>query len=346
MQRPIAARLVSALLVVATVGGAGAAHAQNAAAPKPPPAVQALFDEAAEALDRKDFAVACPKLEEVVRRVPDGVGARLALAECYEGDGRLASAWSAYMAVERVGGPQQASRKRAARARAEGLRPRLATLTVSVPPSARALPDLEIESDGALLALEQWDAPVPVDKGTHVVRATASGRVPFQKSVSVAADGVRVVIQVGDLLPVAVGLPDGGAAEPAPTAPAPGNGADPPRSFQRLGGIAVGWFGLTVVGVGAGFGFAAIAKKGESESGPCQKDGRCTAEGLELRADGRTFGDVSTALILAGGAAVATGVVLFLTAPSPPAAPSPTAPAVAGAGLLIAPGHVALRLAW
>src|SRR5689334_19822625 len=63
-------------------------------------AAQSLVDEAGDLMDAKKFAVACPKLEQATKLVPKGVGARLALAECYLGLGRLASAQGQYLQAE------------------------------------------------------------------------------------------------------------------------------------------------------------------------------------------------------------------------------------------------------
>src|SRR5690606_41548923 len=123
---------------------------------------------AAGARKAGDFTAACPKVERVVRLAPGGGGGRVALASCYEADGRLASAWSAYLlagaTAARMGQPQ---RQRLARARAEALRPRLARLSLVIPDAVRALPGLTITCDEVPIVAAQWDAPFPVDRGAH-----------------------------------------------------------------------------------------------------------------------------------------------------------------------------------
>jgi hypothetical protein len=336
MERPAAARLAATLVVAITVARSAGEAWAGEAAPKPPAAAQVLFDEAAAALDRRDYSAACPKLEEVVRLVPDGTGAWFALAECYEGAGRLASAWSAYRRVEAAQGAQQAQRRRPAGARVEALRPRLATLTVNVPERIRALSGLEILHDGVPIEREQWGVPVPVDKGAHTLRASAPGRVPWQTTVGVVSDGVRIVVQIDSLLSaVDTDLREGHPA--AAASPAPRDAA-PTVAAQRIAGLAVSAFGLAATAAGAGFGTAAIVRKSQSESGPCLSDCRCTPEGIELRDEGLTFGNTSTALFVAGGALVAAGLVLLLTAPRPGAAPA--------ARLAVGPGQVVLLGSW
>src|SRR5262245_25783154 len=90
-------RICSAATALSLIGWAARSHAQGSGggAAKLTEA-EALYDAATKAMDGNDYAAACPKLEEVVRLVPHGVGARLTLARCYEGAGRLASAHASY----------------------------------------------------------------------------------------------------------------------------------------------------------------------------------------------------------------------------------------------------------
>src|SRR5687767_9621195 len=90
-------------------------------------AAQALYERAVELMAQKAYADACPKLEEVTRLVPDGLGAKLTLAECWEGAGKLASAYVAYAQVETLAGRKgDADRQKLASERAAALKPRLA----------------------------------------------------------------------------------------------------------------------------------------------------------------------------------------------------------------------------
>src|SRR4051794_27618056 len=58
-----------------------------------------LFEEAGRAQDRGAYDEACPKFAKVVELEPAKVGAKLALADCYELAGKLASAVAAYRAA-------------------------------------------------------------------------------------------------------------------------------------------------------------------------------------------------------------------------------------------------------
>lgn len=329
-----AAVLLSATAVCVPEAHAEAGDAQRTAA------AQALYDEAVKAIGAKDYATACPKLEEVVKLVPEGVGAKLSLASCYEDAGRLASAWTAYVVAEAAAAQAgQEARRKVAKGRAEALRPKLATLTVVVPEAARALPGLAIERDGIPVGPAQWGSAIPVDRGEHVVVVTAPSRPRMEKRVAIDADGAASVVDIGALIeqPAAEEPPreerPGAGAGAAPPPQAAGAGAAappraakkepppvPPASFtwgpQRIAGVAAGGLGLVAVGVGSYFGVSALQKNNESNDGHCRDGNICDATGVDLRERAMAAGTASTALFIAGGVALAGGVVLFATAPS------------------------------
>ena len=128
------------LLSIAVTTFAAGAHAQSEGGAQTS-AATTLWEQALEAMRNQDFTSACPRIEEVARLRHDGLGAKLKLAECYEGAGRLASAWAIYALV----GPlaekaNQPDRQKTAHDRAEALKPKLATLTIVVPAMVRARP--------------------------------------------------------------------------------------------------------------------------------------------------------------------------------------------------------------
>ncbi|XXT20955.1 hypothetical protein WME94_05215 [Sorangium sp. So ce429] len=264
---------------------------------------QALYEQATAEMDAGSFASACGKLEEVTRLVPDGLGAKLTLGQCYEAWGKLASAWAQYTIVEALAARAgQADRAERAGAWAAALKPRLATLSVHVPEAVRAYRGLEIKRDGVPLGKAQWGAWLPVDAGEHEIMATAKGRKPWKRSAVVAADGEAVSVAVP-------------ALEPAP-ASAPARPRSATGGAQRVAGIVVGGAGLLGAGVGVLFGVRAVVKLSESNAaGHCHDGNICDDVGFERREQAVAAGNLSTVLLLAGGAALAGGVALFLTAP-------------------------------
>ncbi|WP_437683566.1 hypothetical protein [Sorangium sp. So ce131] len=270
---------------------------------------QALYDQATAEMDAGSFASACGKLEEVARLVPDGLGAKLTLGQCYEAWGKLASAWAQYTIVEALAAKAgQAERSARAGAWAAALKPRLATLTVDVPEVVRGYRGLEIRRDGVPLGQPQWGASLPVDTGEHEIVATARNRKPWKRSAVVTADGEAVSVAIPAL------EPDGRDAP----AIAPGGSRSATGGAQRTAGLVVGGAGLIAAGIGVFFGVRAVIKLNESNAaGHCHDGNVCDDVGYEAREQAVVAGDVSTVLLLAGGAALAGGVALFLTAPKP-----------------------------
>lgn len=300
---------------------------------------QALYDQAMPALRAGDFAGACPRLEQVVELAPTGIGAKLMLAECYEGQGRLASAWRTYTVVEAAAAlANQADRKARAHERAAAIKPRLATLTVTLPAAVRAVAGLEVRRDGAKMLPIEWGIALPIDTGAHVVTATAPGRVGWEKSFAVAADGDVVQLAVE---PLSSQLAVEPVAERLGLAPPP---TPPARKItwtgRRVAGGIVGAVGLAAIGAGAGFGAAALRHKNESNAdGHCGAANRCDPTGIQLREQAFEAASASTALFLAGGAALVVGVTLLAL---PTSAPAPAR----AARLVMGPGAIELRGTW
>jgi hypothetical protein len=270
-------------------------------------AAQVLFDQGQDAMEKKDYATACPKLEEVTRLLPEGVGGQITLAQCYEGAGRLASAWTTYRVAQALAAQaKKADDEAQARERAEALKPRLAQITITVPEQTRALPGLTIVREGITVGPAQWGTPLPVDKGKHVVVATATGKQRWEQVVEVPADGIVGTVEVTGLLDL-----------PAPARAPTWNGL-------RTGGVVLGVAGLLGVAAGAAFGGIALSKKsqsgGECGAGAGSADpNHCTAAGAQLRSDAILAGNVSTGTFVAGGALLVAGVTLFAIGSRAPA---------------------------
>jgi tetratricopeptide (TPR) repeat protein len=93
---------------------------------------QALFDDGKRLMAAGNVVEACPKFEESQRRDP-GTGTLLNLAACYEQSGRLASAWSTYLAAAfSAHAAGDAAREALARDGAQALEPRLSKLVIRV----------------------------------------------------------------------------------------------------------------------------------------------------------------------------------------------------------------------
>ncbi|MGK3965082.1 tetratricopeptide repeat protein [Sorangium sp. So ce118] len=150
---------------------------------------EALNREAAVEMAAGNYKSACPKFKQVVELVPGGIGAKMSLARCYEGWGRLASALKAYQLAELAAKAARDPRQTAARAKVVELETKVATLRVVVPIPVAALPGLEITLDGEVLGPAAWNKHMPIDRGNYVLRATAKGKQPWTIDVHISPDG-------------------------------------------------------------------------------------------------------------------------------------------------------------
>ncbi|NUO47666.1 MAG: hypothetical protein HOV80_02290 [Polyangiaceae bacterium] len=268
-----------------------------------------LFDQANKELDAKKFADACPKIERVIELVPEGVGAKMALGECYEGLGRLASAHRLYVEAEAAAAAlKQADRVSAARSKQQALAPKVATVKLEIAPAASRRSGFVVTVDGK--PVDSAQTSMMLDAGPHVVRATADGAEDFETRFD-SVDGQKKVVTIADLKSKASAAPP---VAPPPTEPTPY------WNTQRIAGAVVGGAGILVAIGGFAAGGVALSKRDASngpEGGCSDETNLCTKPaGVDLRDESRLAGNVSTGLLAAGGALAATGLIVFLTAPS------------------------------
>jgi hypothetical protein len=296
-----------------------------------PAAAEALFREGKQLMADGNFERACPKLAASYRLDP-ATGALLATALCYERAGKLASAWAAYTdAASRAKNEGALDREQSARAKAAELEPKLDRLVVHV--VAPETPGLVVTRDGVEIGQAEWGTPIPVDAGSHVVEARASGRAGFRAVVNVRGAGTQRVS-----VPELKDLPRSGASAPATpeSSPASDHTAQSPGFWTplRAAGVIVAGVGVAGLAVGGVFGARALSLKADSEAdGHCNAESACDPEGTRLRNDARDAGNVSTIAVIGGLALTAGGIALFaLGAPDDPAAGLWVTPPVAGNG--------------
>lgn len=269
-------------------------------------AAQALFDEGQALKKEQQFEQACEKFA-ASQKLDPAIGTQLNLADCYERIGRTASAWIHYKeVVSRARRSGSKARQKIAQERVTALDPQLTRMLVEVDDPAEGI---VIERNGAVIPQEMWGAAVPVDPAGYEVRATAPGRQAWSTTVEVDEEGATVTVEVP-------ALEDAPADPGEPGGPEPADEPADDGSAQTTAGIVVGALGL--VGVGVGIAFAAVAHSTYDDSlAHCPTDEtQCTAEGVELREDAQSAQTVYVASFAVGGAAVITGLVLLLTAPS------------------------------
>jgi hypothetical protein len=292
-----------------------------------PRAAEALFEEGVRLADRGAFAQACVKFE-ASEALDVAVGTLLRLADCYERTGRLASAWSRFREAASLAQVQaMPEREHIANVRANALEPKMARLTISVPP--RPPSGYSLQLDGTVVPPGSWGTALPVDPGTLTVEASAPGYLTFIRKISVSpSPGVRTELQVPLLEPEPRPLPAPSPlqapAEPASALPASALGAASDRGrtasdrgyAARVLGATFGVVGGASLATGGVLAVLA-AKRNDHSLDYCGKDPRfCTPRGVQLRREAGSLADAATLSAAAGGVLLVTGFVVYTAAPS------------------------------
>jgi hypothetical protein len=267
---------------------------------------EALAREAKMLMEQKRYSEACPKLAERFRRAPSGQGI-LELAQCQKEEGRLAAAWySAREAVDFAVRDGRASRAKVARDLVKELEPRVPRLTVAVALKASSIPGLVVKRDEMPIRAQEWGEARPVDPGAHTITAAAPGYKTLRYTVKLEGDGATETVTITDLDPV---VPAG--------APSKSSGADNAGSTwgaQRTAGVVIGSVGVTALGAGA---FAALsAADARSDAMAHCTGATCDDTGEELRKKGTTLSNLAALSLIGGGIATASGIAVFMTAPT------------------------------
>jgi serine/threonine-protein kinase len=265
-------------------------------------AAEALFAEGRQLMDAGKLEQACAKFEQS-EKLDSAPGTLLNLGECYEKRGKTASAWTAFRrAAAAANAKGQTERSGFARDRAARLEPELAKLSILVPEEAR-VSGLVISRDGRNVGGALWGTAVPVDPGRVRIEARAPGRQSFLRVLEVGAGK-------SETLTLPVLRPEAGAGREAEATPTSGD------SSRTLGIVLVG-VGAVGLGVSTFFGFRARSKYQDSKQHCLSSDeNQCEPQGIELRDEARTSGNVATISGLFGLAAVTAGAIVYFTAPS------------------------------
>jgi hypothetical protein len=290
--------LLPAIACTLVLGASTAARAEPTADDA---AAEALFDEAVALRNAGDRAGACARFRRSYKLSP-ARGTLLNIAECFEAEGKLASAWATYRkladAAETAGDRERLNIARAKRAELE---PRLAYLTIV----ARDAPaDLVVRRDDSTLTRDVLDDPVPIDAGVHRLTVSAPGFEPWTTEVEIA-DGERQRISFPALVALPAVLPPASASLATPDREAPRH----PRATVGMAMVAAG--GVSVA-VSLGFGIAAW--NAERDAG-CDGGG-CTTQGFGRLEDAHSHARNANLFFGFGAAVAAVGGVMWWTAPT------------------------------
>jgi serine/threonine-protein kinase len=311
------------LLVAAIVAGAstqaGIAHANDSAT------ATMLFNDGKRLMGEGQFAEACPKLEESQRLDP-AIGTQFNLADCYDHVGKTATSWALFVDVaSSLHASGDTRREKVARERAAALEPKLSKLTILAPKNVTGL---EVRRNGEVLGGAVWGNAIPVDPGSYTIEASAPGKKKWSSVAAVGPNGAAVTVTIPELVepasadPVAVPVtttttttPNASAppASEAATTTTPDTTPASSGSTQRTLALVAGGVGVVGLGLGSVFGLQAFSKQSDSKS-HCVGT-VCDAEGVAAHDDAASAGTLSTIMFGAGLAFVATGAVLWFTAP-------------------------------
>ena len=296
---------------------------------------ESLFREARDLMAAHKYSEACRKFE-ASHKLDPAAGTALNLGDCFEQDGRTASAWGAFREAEdlarRTGDP---AREVEARRRHGALESKLVRLRIDVPGQSR-VQGLVVRRDGIVVDPAMFGSEVPVDPGKHVVEAVAPGRKRWHLEVGVNPGGesgevlvpvLRPVVESTGLDPSAFPVAPGPAREPSST----GLGA------QRWIAIGAGVAGLLSFGTATVYWMKARSTWSDAVD-------RCPAytcrdpNDVALESEARDQSGIATVTALTGLGLVGVGTLLWATAPAR-ATQRETAPAVSlsswGTGLSV-----------
>jgi hypothetical protein len=265
-----------------------------------------LYKDAAKDMELREYSRACPKLEAARKIVPGHVRTAMSLAECYDKLGQPATALEVFKTARSIASAQgKADKVAEIDAKVEAIRPRVPHLTIIVPKGIASLPGLSLVRNDVPIPVSQWGAAVPINPGKYVIEVTALDKAPWKAPVE---------IEIGKDATVEVSPPWN---EPAKTGANPQDGnrsqdtgsTSSGRSGLRTAGFVGIGLGAVGLGVGAVLGGLAVSKNNESDDGHCKPDNHCDQIGFDLRTEGRTLGNASTAAFVLGGVFVAAGVI-------------------------------------
>ena len=307
--------LFASIAVVSSVSWAAPAFAQD-----PTPGgvkvdnrarAQQLFDSALTDAEAGNFAAACPKFLASQEADPK-TSTLLNLGACYEKNGQTASAWGAFREAEtlarKIG---RADWETNARAKAEELEPKLVRLTVQVPEASK-VSGLTVTRDGNRLSAGEWGVAIPVDPGDHVVAATAAGRTPWEKRVTVRDASSAISVPPLEVLPEA---PATVTTTPLP----PGADAPPPSWWTPLrtaGAVSIGVGAAAVLG-GIVMGAIANGNYEDARSQCSNGSSGCPGDAVRDANGAYSLAGGATAVFVVGTVIAATGTALILFSPGP-----------------------------
>jgi hypothetical protein len=257
----------------------------------------ALFAEAQALKSEGNKLAACARFDDALRYNPHAVGTLLNVGLCNEEAGKLATASKHYRLARDLAREHSLTEHRdAAAERLDQIEPRVPHLTITFVAQA---PGAKLVIDDVVIPIESA-GDIRVDPGSRHVVVTAPGRVPYSVDVDLAVEE-RKTVEIPELgLPVTV------------------------SQSRRTVGKVLTFAGGGLVATSIVIGLIARSRYLEPfDTGKCTDRDRpsdeggpsCSEEGLTQINKAMNLGNAGTAVAVVGGAALAAGVILWVTAP-------------------------------
>ncbi|MBK8994127.1 MAG: hypothetical protein IPM35_00035 [Myxococcales bacterium] len=298
----------SGTLALAVVLLAGVARAQPTDVAK----ADTLFREGRALMKNGNYETACPKLEESYRLDP-AAGTGINLGDCFEKQGKVASALLAYQAARALlkpGDPRIGPVEKEIAA----LDKRAPRLTIKL--ASGAPEGTTVKRDGREVEASKLGVPVAVNPGKVKVVVSAPGRESAVFRVTLVEGTSRGL----EVEPAARETRPEGSASPRP-ASAPSSHESTTGSVQQTVGWGVFVAGLLATAAGTKFAFDWHDRKAEFDR---QCKGRPCANYDDLDDDLKESERNTWLGFGMGAALVGTGVALIVLAPSPDNTPAAT----------------------
>jgi hypothetical protein len=322
--------------------------ATTRAAALDPAVAEQLFRQGKELAAQGRPAEACAKFYESQRLDP-ATGTLLAVAECHDAEGKIATAWAEYIEVRTASEDRRPDRVRIAQLAILRLEPRLPKLMVRLSAGASAAPRLTVALDGAVLGSAALGSDLPVDPGTHLIAAEAPDRERWTTQVRVQEREVQTVTvpplaMVGRAAAATAAVPSAGTTPPPPRG-TPGAQTAPARApsgpgWEMVLGIALGGAGIVSLGVGGIYGLRAASSWSDFKK-LCPSPICADAAARGPYDDARSAATLSNVFLGLGAASVAAGAVLFYLG-----GPSAASPQIGPGAVSRSGATVVARAAW
>ena len=270
---------------------------------------EAIFDEAIVLRNAGQWQAACNKFLQS-QKLASARGTLQNLGECNAKLGKLASAWGYYK--ELLGSAEAAgdqARMLVATTQLEALQGQVPKLKLEVDVSEN-VKGLSITLNGEALATVLYGQSALRDPGHYILLATAPGHDDWSTEIDIKV-GQSYTINIPKLQarPLQVSNSDLPDKKLLSTSSEVATDTEPPN--QTMAYLA-GGVGIAALGVGSYFGLMAKTDLDRADAAHCNNERVCDARGVQLVQAGQASANWSTAAFVLGGAALTTGVVLYL----------------------------------